>query len=67
MDKDLAQFLTLCFAFLYMAFFVYLAIVLWRITVALEKLARNQVEMTRDIKRIAQATVEMKEPTEGLP
>jgi uncharacterized membrane protein len=57
MGNDLAAFLGLCLIILYLGVIIFLITLLWRITRALERMARHQLEMARDLKRIADASV----------
>jgi len=46
---------------LYFGVIIFLISLLWRITVALEKMARHQLEIARDVKKLAHASEEEKE------
>jgi len=41
---------------LYFAVIIFLITLLWRITLALEKMARHQLEIARDVKKLAHAS-----------
>lgn len=41
---------------LYFAVIIFLITLLWRITIALEKMARHQLEIARDVKKLAHAS-----------
>jgi uncharacterized membrane protein len=45
----------------YFGVIVFLITLLWRITIALEKMARHQLEIARDVKAIAEASDVQKE------
>ena len=53
--NDVAGFLGVSLVILYFGVIIFLITLLWRITQALERMARHQLEMARDIKRIARA------------
>jgi hypothetical protein len=57
MNSVLGPFIALCLLIVYISVFIFVITLLWRIASALEKMARMQVEMARDIKQIAQATL----------
>ncbi len=61
MGNYMAGFLELCVVILYLGVIVFLITLLWRITRALERMSRHQLEMARDLKRIADASA----PEEG--
>ncbi len=60
--SPLGPFFALCLLVVYIGVIVFLITLLWRIASALEKMARHQSDMARDIKQIAQAT--LKQPPE---
>ncbi len=62
--SPLAPFIELCLLVIYIGVIIFLITLLWRIASALEKMARHQMEMARDIKQIAQATLKQQENPE---
>jgi hypothetical protein len=64
MGNVLGPFIALCLLVVYISAIVFVIALLWRIASALEKIARLQLEMTRDIKQIAQATLRQPEEPE---
>ena len=55
MWNEVAGFVTICLIILYFGVIAFVISLLWRIAVALERMAPHQLEMARDIKRIAEA------------
>jgi uncharacterized protein YoxC len=55
--SPLGPFLALCLLVVYICIVIFIITLLWRIAAALEKMARHQSDMARDIKQIAQATL----------
>ena len=47
---------TVAIIVLYFAVIIFLITLLWRITIALEKMARHQLEIARDVKKLAHAS-----------
>jgi hypothetical protein len=61
MWNDLAGLVGICLIILYFDAIAFVISLLWRIAVALEKKVAHQLEMARDLKRIAEAN-DSKEP-----
>jgi hypothetical protein len=57
----LGGFLGVLIIVLYFGVIIFLISLLWRITIALEKMARHQLEIARDVKRLSPSSSDEEE------